>query len=423
MTEAVAKIDIMPAHHRLSVEINLSGSFVAAEPAFYLNKDFKIQSVAHRGKVIPFRVDLEADSLPFNPTSRPVYIDRNCDQIMVHYTGTLQEPTGMDNVIRPERVELSLHSCFYPARIGDNEITSHDVHITLPAEYLLLANGDRYHRSVADGLCTHSFHVVSDEVGVFVFAAPTYRVIRSEYHRPELSAVFLDPRDKPMAEDGLSNLKAAMELYEQKFGPLKQEHPITFVVSPRGSGGYAFGSIIVVPNQGDFRFANDDYRHVMLPVHEAAHLYWDFSSFTNNEDWIIEGLAEYSAMSFMLASTSDQTINQMLDSQMQELLACQTSDAVVATPFASKDSTTNRYTKPAWVYSYIARNSARLDGVLASLYQAHSGATPITTHMFLNALKGSLTDGDWSIVHDLLSKPGWNAADVSKLRRRIQRIA
>ncbi len=260
---------------------------------------------------------------------------------------------------------------------------------------------------------------MNDEAGVFLFAAKDYQIKRHDSPRYKITSMYLNLADAEAASDGLANLSATLGYYERKYCALKEQSELYYVVSPRGSGAYVFGNIIVIPGQGEFRFPKDDYRYVEFPAHEAAHLYWDFASFVQNEDWVIEGIAAYSAFSFLIENGSAATKLQMLEHQLQELLACRNSDPVTSTPAGSADFGANRGIKPAWLYYCLNGESKMLDTIFTSLYREYSGVDCISARIFLSRLTESLTPADSEFLMSYLRKPGWTERDVRDLHDRI----
>jgi hypothetical protein len=412
------KININPSRSSLCVEAEIRDDFNPNLPAFYLHKDFEIHSLTSYGSDIKYRRDVEGNSLPYVITSEPVYICDRTDRIEISYSGFIREPVGMSNVISEERIELSLHSCYFPMHVSGGGMTEYSVEVIIPSEYLVRVNGWIESEIEHKGLTTYKYCVRNDEAGLFILALKNVRVKRREGPGCNIETLYVSEASEKAALRMLAILADIMSYYREKFCPLKEVRDVCYVISPRDSGGYAWGSIIVVPEKGEFRLVPGTYNSIGMPAHEAAHFYWNFSSFIENEDWIMEGITEYSTLSYIVENCDSRIASSMLEAGFKDIIACKSGETVMDTRPGTPCSIVNKYAKPAWIYLSAAKKYGfeNIDSFFTNLYQEYSGVRNITANDYLRLFSDAVGSEAFAYIFDYLSKPGWTRDDAKYIK-------
>ena len=131
----------------------------------------------------------------------------------------------------------------------------------------------------------------------------------------------------------------------------------------------------------------------------------------------MEGLAEYSAFSYMMKRCDPGIAQDMLETNYNALTACEGSESVMDTMPGSPDFSANKGIKPAWIYYSAGEKFGfeKGDGFFRDLYQEYSGVGEISGDEYLSRLSDAVGSEAYEHIFEYHSKPGWTMDDVRYL--------
>jgi hypothetical protein len=172
------------------------------------------------------------------------------------------------------------------------------------------------------------------------------------------------------------------------YGAPRVSGGLRIVYSPRGGWGYSRIPLIVVSEeraQGVLSGPNGEANDFRDNAHEMAHFWWTISNPSTPNDWINEGLAEFSA--FRL--TEDRFGRPFADARLaeyrQNASRSKTTASIAETASDSPDREINRYDKATLMLLEAQRRfgSEPLDRLLKELHTRYAGTLQATTADFL----------------------------------------
>ena len=214
------------------------------------------------------------------------------------------------------------------------------------------------------------------------------------------SAQPLDPLAR--LERLASRVGSALEFMTSKFGPPALSH---LTVSPiPGNFGQGYPGLIYLSTRsyvdlsvGRRQREEDVFYDELLAVHETAHQWWgaQVSSASYRDDWLMEALANYSALLYLEKNNGERDLELLLDSYRTDLLAKRDDGQPVdsAGPIvfgtrleSSLDQRTWRaitYGKGSWILQMLRQRMGeeRFLSMLAELIKRY-GRREITTEEF-----------------------------------------
>src|SRR5205807_1151816 len=118
-------------------DILVNGRLVGAcldSSAFYLNRNFRIESMADRKGALGREIDTAGTPMPFASITRPIRLQRPACEPSFRYEGRIPTAVSDVNIISSELVELSSYSGWYPESPALASF-KFDVTLTMPAGY------------------------------------------------------------------------------------------------------------------------------------------------------------------------------------------------------------------------------------------------------------------------------------------------
>jgi hypothetical protein len=294
------KVDLKPAERSVGVHLDLAIDPSLASDGvlkFYLHRQFGIRrlSGAH---VTGFVFDKDHGSgvglLPSAGVLR-VTLDGKASgrrplRLSMDYSGTLTDITEWSaNAMGPDWVELGLYLPWFPYN----------------PDYGRLVFGIEARCDPGYGLCSYGpaareggtwrFRRDSPTTDIVLAAAPGLKTLaRNEGGQALLvSTVTLG---EATAESLSNDLLGVLKLYRRWFGAT-DDRELTLMESRREKGGgYARRGFIALSGLSDDGYASRREGYLRYLAHEAAHIWWNAAPVNVWEDWLNEGLAEYSAL-------------------------------------------------------------------------------------------------------------------------------
>lgn len=378
------KVQVDPARHTLEAE-----AWIQHPPSsrFYLHRGLIAQQAMADGKPIGFHRDELGSPLPYVPAGTAVVMDgTGFRELYVRYGGEISDTTFGCNLVTSDLVELSMFSAWYPVWPGLEEY-EFELEANLPAGYLATTNGVRRSQQDRGGRRVSLWRSYAPGFDMVLVASPALHELEGEHDGAKVE-VYYSRLPAGFAQSRVASLAKVMGRLSALYGPPKVAGMLRLVYSPRDGQGYMRIPLLVISEERaradlDGQFGKE--RRFRDECHETAHFWWMLADPATPDDWINEGLAEYSAFRLSEDEFGTAFTSLRLEEYRQNARACQTADAIAQTEGSSPDREANRYDKATLMF--VAARSRfgeePLDRLLRSLYARFAGTHELTTARFL----------------------------------------
>jgi hypothetical protein len=400
-------VDIFHPAYSLEVRVDLPSSAAEAvrltckacveHPAgnrFQLNQSLKIEQILVGGEPVQFRRDPSVSVIGGVDTAVIVEAEA-VDDLVVTYGGTLPAgsmPEMVERVTKltPDLVELAVYGVWYPL-FADAELLTFQMKVDLPKDFTAVTNGILEAEEAGKGRRVSHWRSPDPGFDIVLIASPRLQKLEDVQDGLRVEVCYDRlPSDYVMAmkEKLIWGLRRFGELY----GPLKSQGLLRFVYAPRSGWGYSRRLAIVVGEESalgqlDQPFGPaSDYRYA---AHEMAHFWWSIADARTADDWINEGLAEFSAYRVSRELLGQAFADHRADEYRYNAAHCKTQTPIAETTAESPDREVNRYDKAALLFIEAQERfgSEPLDGFLRALFSRFQGTTGSTTALFLEEVE------------------------------------
>ncbi|MBC7882212.1 MAG: hypothetical protein H7Y37_12875 [Anaerolineae bacterium] len=333
---------------------------------FRLNRVLRVERLKVDGRTVE---TLDGDTSS-TATQRVYTVPCPTRQVEVDYAGEGVLTKDGRNQISPELVELSVYGAWYPLLEGK---LYYRVALELDEKFVVAANGTLVKERAGQGIARYSLRSEQPVSDIALVASPAFvRLLPAKATRFEaLARSTLPQRSLAHARDAADAVERAAALYREWFGDTEVPVRASVAFSPRpGPLSYARLPLIVVPEAELANSTAQGYPYLpWLMGHEVGHFWWSYAEYTPADDWLNEGLAEYSAAQFVREVYGPDAYTALLKSYRQATAQAGESPAIVETPSDSSWIYANRYAKPALLLDTIERSvgTPRLRAFLAAL--------------------------------------------------------
>jgi len=381
-----ARLD--PAHHGLEVE-----AWIRQPPAsrFYLHTGLSVRQVMADGKKVAFHRDASAEPLPYAPVGAAVVVEtKGCRELYVKYSGEVSDVVSGINMITPDLVELAYYSAWYPIFAGMANYTF-EMEVDAPAGFLTTTNGLLKEQQEQEGRLLMTWTSYEPGFDMVLIASPRLHRLEAGVKGSRVEMYYANlPADVLQARIG--SLVKGMGWLSDAYGPPRVSGVLRFVYSPRGGWGYSRIPLFVVPEapaREEMGREHGEARDLHGGYHEMAHFWWVLADPSTPDDWINEGLAEYSAFRLSQQQAGQPFADMLVQEYQLHGQASQTSASIADTEGSSPDREINRYEKTALMLIEAQRRfgQAPLDKVLRSLHTRFAGTLQATTALFLEEVR------------------------------------
>jgi hypothetical protein len=225
------------------------------------------------------------------------------------YDGPLAESADDAERLEPGVMELGLENAWFPFDPAlQREFTS-DADITgIPADRVVVAQGVVKH--VGDRLILH--RATTDFDMPFVAATGLHRATSPDF---EIYARHLNGRVETIFR---TTARPAFDYFTKLYGPFTAPSPIRVAVVPRSGGGYERRSFISTGDGAAEVKAHPDFpeygpaRHI---AHEIAHAWWWKALGQSDDYWMVESMAEFSALRYVREAYGEGAFKTLLDAK------------------------------------------------------------------------------------------------------------
>lgn len=407
----------MLPHYRLSVQLNPESGMIAGkaeienpgDSVFFLSKGLKILSVTFDGKTLNVRRKAGSD------TCSVAYSMKGLPQnLIVTYSGQIKPedfPKAVSNInlMTSEVIELTDVIDWYPKIKGHSFTWS--LQAEAPSVFGLVTNGTITKEIRSKGRRIIHAHSVSSGYDISVLGSPELKKSATQTDGYSVE-IFYSKLPETYVDSMKADILKTLQYYRDLYGPSGANRLVRIIYSPRPAGGYARGSIIVVSEKFALEQRSNKYgyaRDFRLNAHEIAH-FWSKANASTSDDWINEGLAEFSAL---LASEKliGKPFSDLLMSEYRGIVEnTNTKTAIAETAYDSWEREMNRYYKPTLIFNEIRSKygDESLRQLIRALDSRFSEAGGATTGLVLEVLEKSLGKEAKEYVDEAIHRKVWN---------------
>jgi hypothetical protein len=421
-------------HYKLQVAIDpVTGSTSVAgqmtrvclddSTRMYLNRDAVITDFRDQQGPVEAHIDTAAASMPYASIAKPLVLSRGvCDPVF-RYHVSIRSMVSDVNVVSPTLVELASYSGWYPA-IPTLPHFTYDVVATMPPTFGVVTNGDSDSAAIATSFArrpaakarTLHFASTTPTTDIVLVAAPgLHRTVR---RLGSAKVAIYSVKSDSLADTSLAaDMASALRTYTTWFGTPSRGADLRIVQSPRAGWGYSRLPLIL--GSADFDDAQRQKpfgraRSVEGNAHELAHFWWKLADPATPDDWLNEGLAEYSAFSVATLQFGPAFRDSLLSSYTSDASRGLSSTPIAGTPSDASDRYVNRYERPVLLLSQLEQRvgAKRVRVMLRQFYGEHrepsgSGAT---TEEFLATAGRELGAGTAEWLRECIVATTWTTS-------------
>lgn len=383
------KVSSDPASHKLDVEAWITQ---APSATFYLYKTFKVTSVEADGKPVAFHADPTAAPLPYSQPSVATVADaKGVKELHIKYSGEMPELVWGVNTVSAELVELSCYSSWFPGFSGVWRY-DYELELNLPEGFVAATNGALKSERTEKGRAITSWTSVRPGFDIAVVASPKLKKVEREVGGMHVEMFASPAIPESVLREETEGLAEEMRQFSLIYGPPSIKGLLRVVFSPREGWGYSrIPMFAVSESRARYQLMGEagEAREFQENAHEAAHFWWMFTGVDSPDNWIDEGLAEYTA--FRMASDRyGAGFNVFKVGQYQRhIKTAKLTYAIAETPANGIDREINRYDKAALMFLDAEQRfgRAKLDAALRAIYTRFSSGSPATTAAFLEEIE------------------------------------
>ncbi|MGB8319107.1 MAG: M1 family aminopeptidase, partial [Ignavibacteriaceae bacterium] len=386
---------------------------------FILNKDMEINNIFADGISVSFDKK-DSDGIP---NSAEFKIESNVPKdLVIEYSGKIMDesfPPVIRNVnmIKPGLVELALYVSWYPRLVHNNSSFNFQMNVDLPSNFITVTNGALKEEKVEIDRRLTEWYSFNPGIDILILAAPDLK--ESEITKDSTTIEFYyDKLPDSYVDSMKSNLVKSVNWLTNLLGPSKSDRLIRVGYAPRPAWGYVRAPFIIVSEINALYGRNQrfgtarDFRYI---THEISHYWWSFANTNSPDDWINEGLAEYSAFLVSENIMGKDFTEQLLKEYNEKADNSSTESAIAETENDSPDREVNRYAKPVLIYNEAEKRFGHenMRRFYRNLYNRFLNSNNVTTEIFLDEVKKVIGSEAYQYFSKSLYKKKWKDELIS----------
>jgi hypothetical protein len=389
---------------------------------FTLARDLAVERVEADGQAVAFRESVPTSS----ETARKVTLDGPPPgRLVIKYAGTFRPGTYPEvirqvNGIGPDRVELAGYVDWYP-RLQPAGAFSFRLRVDVPTPFETVTNAELLRSESAEGRTASEWQSYEPTGDVVLLSAPGLGSVESEGGdmKVEIHSSALSPSYVESMKDDVARVVAFLS-------DLMETPPPTRVVriaySPRAGWGYVRSPLIVVSEASARSLQAQPFgqaRDLRYITHEVAHYWWHLADASTPEDWINEGLAEYTALLAVEALVGREFADRLLEEYRERSGNSATEAPIAETDGASRDREVNRYVRPVLLLEEVRQRNGNesMDRFLQALCRRFTEDEGATTSVFLEQAGRSFGAEESTRLSEALYSKEWG--DPAALRPHV----
>ncbi|HUT62591.1 MAG TPA: hypothetical protein VMZ04_01415 [Anaerolineae bacterium] len=391
----------LTTHYLLNVRINPSSGGIECkikiqhppDSLFYLNQNLKIRRITADGRTVSFHRKSFSKPLPYS-VGTAVVVEANArEELLVEYSGFLTEVINNVNMVNSDLVELAYYAAWFPIFQGNN-LFNFTLNADLPSDFITTSNGILEHQQQRQGRNITQWASFKPDFDIVLLASPHLQKVGDDQKNTKVEMYFSKtPREYIMTKK--ESLMKGMVQLTNFYGPPRVKGYLRFVYSPRSGWGYSRIPLFVVSEEYALKQQQEEFgqaRDFHGATHEMAHFWWNIADANTPDDWINEGLAEFSAFRLSEKFSGRDFTDQLVNEYREHAAHSVTETSIVETETSSPDRYVNRYEKTTLLLIEARRRfgSNELDGVLKALHTRFAGTRNATTGLFLEEVEKQL---------------------------------
>lgn len=400
-------IRIDPSTHHLTGEAVIRNP---QDTCFYLNPHFEATRITSDGRPAAFQRVPDGKPMQYS-VGTPVAVEGAVPREMrISYAGTIDDVINNVNMIGPDLVELAFYAAWFPVlpKSGSYEYT---LVLDLPSGFTTTTNGmlkNREERGERTLTTWTSYKPTSD---IAIIASPRLQLMSEERNGTAIELFFSTlPRKTMLAKRDA--LVTGMGRLTRLYGPPRVQGVLRFVYSPRNGWGYSRIPLFVVSEAYAQKLADEEFgqaRDYHGAVHELTHFWWNIAPTNTPDDWINEGLAEYSAYCLSAETYGDAFARTLVTEYREHAAASKAGVPIAETPAESDDRYVNRYEKTTLLFIEAGRRYGRdmLEWMFRSLHEKFAGTRGLNTAVFLETVNAHMGREAEKFFKETLNSTSW----------------
>jgi hypothetical protein len=293
----------------------------------------------------------------------------------------------------------------------DNTLFDFRLDADLPSSYITVTNGklERQHKS--EGRNRTEWRSIESGFDIVLLASSNLKKMAASQMGTEVE-IYFDKIPMEYIASKIDNLTRAMSQFSDYYGPPRIKGLLRFVYSPRSGWGYSRIPLLVVSEEYALNLFKQEFgqaRDFHAAVHEMAHFWWLIADTDTPDDWINEGLAEYSAFRLSEKCFGNAFADMLIGEYQEHAAQSQTEIPIAETESSSEDRYVNRYEKMTLILLEARRRFGQkhLDQVFRALHSQFAGTQNATTESFLDEVENQLGSNAKAFFSQALFQKKW----------------
>jgi hypothetical protein len=412
------RVEIFPSQKSLSAEAILKAQIPITDAStvlIYLHDEFTIHSVSADGNNLNFIIPQEVKKKPmYSPSAKPIEIDlppanstNVCQEIKIVYSGPISKTINRVNLLSESLTEIALYCAWYPL-LDKKQNFTYSLAVTMPEDQKTVSDGVLFAETKESGKITRHYERRAPGGDIPLIASNNIKFKVRETEALKAEIYYREIHD-PAVDSALGMaIRAAMILTEKLGDPISKGR-LTVVYSPRGGWGYSRIPLIVGPEETyKTRLQNregiiDNFHGLS---HEIGHFWWSIADSSTSQDWINEGLAEWSSLYVMERVFGRDEVNKILKSYTSQISGLSNVKPIMETKRdAGRHAYILFYEKGAYIFEMLRTKLGedRLFSVLKNFYQKNYGRREAVTSELVSDLVHEGGDDIRLFLNELLN--------------------
>ena len=401
----------------LSIEIEPSGKVLKGvfecnnppDSIFQMAKGLEVEAIIANGENIGFQ-KVPSDSTSISVGWKP---DKKCSKLKIIYSGKIIEENfpktiSSQNRITSQMLELTDVIDWYP-RFKNCENCTFSLTVIAPKDFGFVTNGVQTETTETGDKKETRFTSAKPVTRLFLIGSAGLKKLEVAGNNFTIE-IYHTKLPDDYVEKNIKSLAATVEFYQKLYNSEGSNKLIKIIYSSRPAGGYARGSLIIVSEEFAFEQIENTWgfaRNFQLNAHEIAHL-WSKANW--EDDWINEGMAEFSAFLACEKFIGTEFATLLLDEYNVAIENSATQLSILETTGDSWESHINRYYKPTVLLNTLRQNygEEKMTEFIALLNFAFVQNQGGTTVIFLNILEEVFGKDAFDFFQEGLNRKDWN---------------
>jgi hypothetical protein len=386
-----------------------------SDSIFVLNNDLEIRRVVADGRPVPYHLN----STNSSPNSVEISLESSIRKnIVFEYAGRIKPESfpriiSVVNMIDSNLVELATYVSWFP-RSKSGTPFDFRMNVDLPSNFIAVANGALRTEKREGDRRISEWESFAPGWDIALVAAPHLK--KSHVARDGVTVEIYHERLPDSYIDSMkTNLLRSMTWLTDMLGSNRSDKLIRVVYSPRPAWGYVRTPLIIVSEEAALSWRSQKFgpaRDFRYLTHEISHYWWSIADVNTPDDWINEGLAEYSTFLVSEDLVGNDFTNQLLVEYKERAANSSTETAIAETENNSPDREVNRYAKPVLIFNDARRmfGTEKLYGFFRALYKRFALTKAANTEAFLDEAGKDMGSDAKQFFANALHDKKWGAA-------------